>query len=171
MSEVELVQSLAFTFPMHCDLHEFAMRIGYASDIWLMKDKVQAVHSAHNLRDLTVTRGLDRLGVLTMVERLVAFMCRNVRNHDCLHQHTPILHQRVRDWYPKFVKSGTRSFMMRTEKMIHELYRVTGKWEFMVLSTFSVTIGQKLPAEIVECIYASYVDMIACPNTNLAGFA
>lgn len=171
VSEVELVQSLAFTFPMHCDVKEFALRLGYASNIWLTTDKVQAICSAHNLRDLTIVRGLDRMGVMTMIERIVAFMCRNVRRHECLHDYTPVLHQRVRDWYPKFVKSGTRAFMMRTEQMIRELHRATGGWEFMVLSTLSVTLGQKLPAEIVEHIYASYVDMIAIPSANLAGFS
>ena len=171
VSETELVQSLACTFPPHCDSDEFFKRVGYASDIWITKDKVRAVCSAHNLRGWTVAPGLDRLGVLTMVERLVSFICRSVSNHACLRDHMPILHHRVRGWYPKFARSGTRALMLRSEQMVHELYHTTGQWEFLVLSTLAVTIGRKLPADLVERIYSSYIDLIATPNVDLAGFA
>jgi hypothetical protein len=83
----------------------------------------------------------------------------------------PILHHRVRGWYPKFARSGTRALMLRGEKMVHELYHTTGQWEFVVLSTLAVTIGRKLPADLVERIYSSYIDLIATPNVDLAGFA
>ena len=170
VSETDLLQSLVFTFPTHCGLDEFTKRLGYASEIWCTHDKVEAVTSAHGLTHVTITRGLQRDDVLEMVERLVAFMCRIIQAHPCLHAHISILDQRVRGWYPQFVQSGSRSQMIRTERMVHHLHGVTGQWAFLVLSVLAVTIGRILPADMVERIYASYLEMFARPSPTLAGF-
>ena len=187
VSEAQIMRALVFNFPEKCGYKEFAARVRHVSDVWTSRSKIATLEDTYGVSirgasgptgptgptglngltclpsvGLTGLTGLTGLNGITKPEMrdllcsFVEFVCRNDvarLNEAC--------EDRVRAWYPALICAETTSSLLRGERMLYAVERVTGKRSFLVLADVAVALHRKLSRDTTELVYLWYARGIA----------
>ena len=157
-SERDVLAALAFDFPDTCTLDELAARLVFIANAWESPDTVAYVACAHALESealaaLTALAPITHRDVLDLLESYLAFLVRHLHLRPGLA--TGIL-ERVRAWYPYFVRPGDRAASLYAERILRLVERATGEREFLVLADVALALRPRL-GDAAELVYAAYV--------------
>ena len=170
VSEAQIMRALVFNFPEKCGYKEFAARVRHVSDVWTSRSKIATLEDTYGVsirgatgpNGATGLNGLTGLNCITKPEMrdllcsFVEFVCRNDvarLNEAC--------EDRVRAWYPALICAETTRSLLRGERMLYAVERVTGKRSFLVLADVAVALHRKLSRDTTELVYLWYARGIA----------
>ena len=167
MSEAQIMRALVFNFPEKCGYKEFAARVRHVSDVWTSRSKIatledtygvsiRGLNGATGLNGLTGLNGITKPEMRDLLCSFVEFVCRNDvarLNEAC--------EDRVRAWYPALICAETTRSLLRGERMLYAVERVTGKRSFLVLADVAVALHRKLSRDTTELVYLWYARGIA----------
>jgi hypothetical protein len=152
LTEAEMLRALVFDFPEACGDDEFLARAHYVSEVWTSRSQLADIEGVYGV-PLLVARDLTRSEMQGLVCSFVEFVCRHAHVASWLNAACA---DRVRAWYPALICSETTASLLRGERMLYALERVTGTREFLVLADLAVALQRKLNRDAVELIYAQY---------------
>ena len=101
--------------------------------------------------------GLTKPEMRDLLCSFVEFVCRN----DVARSLNEACADRVRAWYPALICAETTSSLLRGERMLYAVERVTGKRSFLVLADVAVALHRKLSRDTAELVYVWYARGIA----------
>ena len=157
MSEAQIMRVLVFDFPTECGSDEFLARARHVSDVWTSRDKIADIEGVWGVQ-LLVSRGVARSEMQGLVCSFVEFMCRNAHVASWI---SGACSDRVRAWYPALICAETTGSLLRGERMLYALERVTGTRDFLVLADIAVALHGKLNRDAVELVYARYARSVS----------
>ena len=173
VSEAQIMRALVFNFPEKCGYKEVAARVRHVSDVWTSRSKIATLEDTYGvsirgasgptglngrngLTGLTGLNGITKPEMRDLLCSFVEFVCRNDvarLNEAC--------EDRVRAWYPALICAETTSSLLRGERMLYAVERVTGKRSFLVLADVAVALHRKLSRDTTELVYLWYARGIA----------